>query len=159
MSPGLVTIGRTDRHITFHIFLWLLHQETWTNGVSVVICPSGIWRSPYQVLHYAAWAGRSVLQSQHGSGHTSAGLRPEGGGDGRGARSKSFTLYVQWLFSVIDFKDPKCATCVCASEPSLPPQLPPRNFNDVKENDSFDQSCKSLSDTYLMRLQHMDLST
>ncbi|XP_026201450.1 phosphatidylinositol 3,4,5-trisphosphate 5-phosphatase 1 isoform X1 [Anabas testudineus] len=44
-------------------------------------------------------------------------------------------------------------------EPSLPPQLPPRNFNDVKENDSFDQSCKSLSDTYLMRLQHMDLST
>ncbi|GLD71934.1 phosphatidylinositol 3,4,5-trisphosphate 5-phosphatase 1, partial [Lates japonicus] len=45
---------------------------------------------------------------------------------------------------------------------NLPPQLPPRNFtaNDVKDNDSksFEQACKSLSDTYLMRLQHMDLS-
>ncbi|XP_053178161.1 phosphatidylinositol 3,4,5-trisphosphate 5-phosphatase 1 isoform X1 [Scomber japonicus] len=41
---------------------------------------------------------------------------------------------------------------------SLPPQLPPRNFgpNDVKE--SPEQACKSLSDTYLMRLQHMDMS-
>ncbi|XP_029285211.1 phosphatidylinositol 3,4,5-trisphosphate 5-phosphatase 1 [Cottoperca gobio] len=37
----------------------------------------------------------------------------------------------------------------------LPPQLPPRNFpgNDVKDSDSM-----SLSDTYLMRLQNMDLS-
>uniref|UniRef100_A0A4W6DLN3 phosphatidylinositol-3,4,5-trisphosphate 5-phosphatase n=1 Tax=Lates calcarifer TaxID=8187 RepID=A0A4W6DLN3_LATCA len=45
---------------------------------------------------------------------------------------------------------------------NLPPQLPPRNFtaNDVKDNDkSSEQACKSLSDTYLMRLQHMDLST
>ncbi|XP_070764438.1 phosphatidylinositol 3,4,5-trisphosphate 5-phosphatase 1 [Enoplosus armatus] len=45
----------------------------------------------------------------------------------------------------------------------LPPQLPPRNFaaNDVKDSDpkSSEQTCKSLSDTYLMRLQHMDLST
>ncbi|KAM6921746.1 phosphatidylinositol 3,4,5-trisphosphate 5-phosphatase 1 [Xenentodon cancila] len=42
-----------------------------------------------------------------------------------------------------------------------PPQLPPRNFTaDAKENESktCEQSCKSLSDTYLMRLQHMDLS-
>uniref|UniRef100_A0A673CSS7 phosphatidylinositol-3,4,5-trisphosphate 5-phosphatase n=1 Tax=Sphaeramia orbicularis TaxID=375764 RepID=A0A673CSS7_9TELE len=46
---------------------------------------------------------------------------------------------------------------------NLPPQLPPRNFpaNDVKESDSntSEQACKSLSDTYLMRLQHMDMST
>ncbi|XP_054458554.1 phosphatidylinositol 3,4,5-trisphosphate 5-phosphatase 1 [Anoplopoma fimbria] len=45
---------------------------------------------------------------------------------------------------------------------NLPPQLPPRNFlaNDVKDGDpkSSEQACKSLSDTYLMRLQHMDLS-
>ncbi|KAG7513453.1 phosphatidylinositol 3,4,5-trisphosphate 5-phosphatase 1 [Solea senegalensis] len=46
---------------------------------------------------------------------------------------------------------------------SLPPQLPPRNFppTDSKDADykSPEQFCKSLSDTYLMRLQHMDLST
>lgn len=46
---------------------------------------------------------------------------------------------------------------------NLPPQLPPRNFpaNDVKDSDpkSPEQACKSLSDTYLMRLQHMDMST
>uniref|UniRef100_A0A665U1B4 phosphatidylinositol-3,4,5-trisphosphate 5-phosphatase n=1 Tax=Echeneis naucrates TaxID=173247 RepID=A0A665U1B4_ECHNA len=45
---------------------------------------------------------------------------------------------------------------------NLPPQLPPRNFgaNDVKESDtkSSEQPCKSLSDIYLARLQHMDLS-
>ncbi|XP_039985003.1 phosphatidylinositol 3,4,5-trisphosphate 5-phosphatase 1 [Xiphias gladius] len=45
---------------------------------------------------------------------------------------------------------------------NIPPQLPPRNFtgNDVKDSDSksSEQACKSLSDTYLMRLQHMDLS-
>ncbi|XP_071343252.1 phosphatidylinositol 3,4,5-trisphosphate 5-phosphatase 1 [Trachinotus anak] len=49
------------------------------------------------------------------------------------------------------------------AEPNnLPPQLPPRNFpNDVKDSDfkSSEQACKSLSDTYLMRLQHMDRST
>lgn len=62
---------------------------------------------------------------------------------------------------VIDVKDPKHAMCLCAAEPSLPPQLPPRNFtpNDVKENDSSEQPCKSLSDTYLARLHYMDLST
>uniref|UniRef100_A0A8C4HNY1 phosphatidylinositol-3,4,5-trisphosphate 5-phosphatase n=1 Tax=Dicentrarchus labrax TaxID=13489 RepID=A0A8C4HNY1_DICLA len=37
----------------------------------------------------------------------------------------------------------------------LPPQLPPRNF-DVKDSE---QPCKNLSDTFLMRLQNMDLST
>uniref|UniRef100_A0A8C9XYS9 phosphatidylinositol-3,4,5-trisphosphate 5-phosphatase n=1 Tax=Sander lucioperca TaxID=283035 RepID=A0A8C9XYS9_SANLU len=39
---------------------------------------------------------------------------------------------------------------------NFPPQLPPRNFtvNDVKDSDP-----KSLSDTFLMRLQQMDLST
>ncbi|XP_068175791.1 phosphatidylinositol 3,4,5-trisphosphate 5-phosphatase 1 isoform X2 [Antennarius striatus] len=46
---------------------------------------------------------------------------------------------------------------------NLPPQLPPRNIatNDVKDNDpkSSEQVCKSLSDTFLKRLQHMDLST
>uniref|UniRef100_UPI0037E90BDC phosphatidylinositol 3,4,5-trisphosphate 5-phosphatase 1 n=1 Tax=Semicossyphus pulcher TaxID=241346 RepID=UPI0037E90BDC len=46
---------------------------------------------------------------------------------------------------------------------NLPPELPPRNFaaNDVKDSDprSSEQGCKSLSETYLMRLQHMDLST
>nr|XP_020465737.1 phosphatidylinositol 3,4,5-trisphosphate 5-phosphatase 1 [Monopterus albus] len=45
---------------------------------------------------------------------------------------------------------------------SLPPQLPPRNFTatDVKDSDSksSEQACNSLPDTYLMRLQHMDLS-
>uniref|UniRef100_G3NI52 phosphatidylinositol-3,4,5-trisphosphate 5-phosphatase n=1 Tax=Gasterosteus aculeatus aculeatus TaxID=481459 RepID=G3NI52_GASAC len=45
---------------------------------------------------------------------------------------------------------------------NLPPQLPPRNFlaNDGKDSEpkSSEQSCKSLSDTYLMRLQHMDMS-
>uniref|UniRef100_A0A7N8XG99 phosphatidylinositol-3,4,5-trisphosphate 5-phosphatase n=1 Tax=Mastacembelus armatus TaxID=205130 RepID=A0A7N8XG99_9TELE len=44
---------------------------------------------------------------------------------------------------------------------SLPPQLPPRNFPaDMKDSDSkpFEQACKSLSETYLMRLQHLDLS-
>lgn len=47
------------------------------------------------------------------------------------------------------------------AEPSLPPQLPPRNFspNDVKENESSEQPCKSLTDTYLSRLHYMDLST
>ncbi|KAG8003514.1 Phosphatidylinositol 3 [Nibea albiflora] len=41
---------------------------------------------------------------------------------------------------------------------NLPPQLPPRNFtaNDLKE--SPEQASKSLSETYLTRLQHMDLS-
>nr|XP_019936033.1 PREDICTED: phosphatidylinositol 3,4,5-trisphosphate 5-phosphatase 1 [Paralichthys olivaceus] len=46
---------------------------------------------------------------------------------------------------------------------NLPPQLPPRNFpfNDVKDSESksSEQPCKSLSDTYLMRLQNIDLST
>ncbi|KAM7388680.1 hypothetical protein PAMP_024840 [Pampus punctatissimus] len=46
---------------------------------------------------------------------------------------------------------------------NLPPQLPPRNFlaNDIKDSDpkSPEQACKSLSDTFLMRLQHMDMST
>lgn len=44
-----------------------------------------------------------------------------------------------------------------STEPNQPPQLPPRNFpvNDVKDSE---QASKSLSDTYLARLQHMDLS-
>ncbi|XP_076583362.1 phosphatidylinositol 3,4,5-trisphosphate 5-phosphatase 1 [Chaetodon auriga] len=46
---------------------------------------------------------------------------------------------------------------------NLPPQLPPRNFaaNDVKDSEPkpSEQACKPLSDTCLMRLQHMDLST
>ncbi|XP_053285691.1 phosphatidylinositol 3,4,5-trisphosphate 5-phosphatase 1 [Pleuronectes platessa] len=45
---------------------------------------------------------------------------------------------------------------------SLPPQLPPRNFstNDVKDSDSksSEQPCKSLSETFQMRLQSIDLS-
>ncbi|XP_061153063.1 phosphatidylinositol 3,4,5-trisphosphate 5-phosphatase 1 [Syngnathus typhle] len=44
-----------------------------------------------------------------------------------------------------------------------PPQLPPRTFmaNDLKDGDtrSSDQVEKSLSDTFLMRLQHMDMTT
>lgn len=39
-------------------------------------------------------------------------------------------------------------------ESSLPPQLPPRNFS----TSDTEQATKSLSDTYLARLQHMDLS-
>ncbi|KAM4574408.1 phosphatidylinositol 3,4,5-trisphosphate 5-phosphatase 1 isoform 1-T1 [Fundulus diaphanus] len=45
---------------------------------------------------------------------------------------------------------------------SHPPQLPPRNFMaDAKESESktSEQATKSLSDMYLMRLQHIDLST
>ncbi|CAJ1059816.1 phosphatidylinositol 3%2C4,5-trisphosphate 5-phosphatase 1 isoform X1 [Xyrichtys novacula] len=46
---------------------------------------------------------------------------------------------------------------------NLPPQLPPRNFtaNDLKDTDlkPSEQACKSLSETYLTRLQHMDLSS
>ncbi|XP_074524143.1 phosphatidylinositol 3,4,5-trisphosphate 5-phosphatase 1 [Halichoeres trimaculatus] len=46
---------------------------------------------------------------------------------------------------------------------NLPPQLPPRNFaaNDVKDGDlkSSEQGSKSLSETFLMRLQHMDLTS
>lgn len=61
-------------------------------------------------------------------------------------------------------KNPKHPTHFCPTESNnLPPQLPPRNFaaNDAKDSDpkSSEQACKSLSDTYLMRLQHMDLST
>uniref|UniRef100_A0A3Q0RCK6 phosphatidylinositol-3,4,5-trisphosphate 5-phosphatase n=1 Tax=Amphilophus citrinellus TaxID=61819 RepID=A0A3Q0RCK6_AMPCI len=44
---------------------------------------------------------------------------------------------------------------------SLPPQLPPRNIPlDVKDGDTktSEQASKSISDTYLARLQHMDLS-
>nr|XP_046248316.1 phosphatidylinositol 3,4,5-trisphosphate 5-phosphatase 1 [Scatophagus argus] len=46
---------------------------------------------------------------------------------------------------------------------NLPPQLPPRNIiiNDVKDSDSkpSEPAYKSISDTCLMRLQHIDLST
>uniref|UniRef100_A0A8C7Z0E3 phosphatidylinositol-3,4,5-trisphosphate 5-phosphatase n=1 Tax=Oryzias sinensis TaxID=183150 RepID=A0A8C7Z0E3_9TELE len=44
---------------------------------------------------------------------------------------------------------------------NLPPQLPPRKISpDLKENDSktLEQASKSLSDTYQMRLQHVDMS-
>ncbi|TWW57480.1 phosphatidylinositol 3,4,5-trisphosphate 5-phosphatase 1 [Takifugu flavidus] len=43
---------------------------------------------------------------------------------------------------------------------NLPPQLPPRIINEVKDSEPKcpEQSCKSFQDTYLMRLQHMDLS-
>ncbi|XP_043984741.1 phosphatidylinositol 3,4,5-trisphosphate 5-phosphatase 1 isoform X1 [Gambusia affinis] len=44
---------------------------------------------------------------------------------------------------------------------SLPPQLPPRHFlADAKESETktSEQATKALSDTYLMRLQHIDLS-
>uniref|UniRef100_A0A3P9JHT3 phosphatidylinositol-3,4,5-trisphosphate 5-phosphatase n=1 Tax=Oryzias latipes TaxID=8090 RepID=A0A3P9JHT3_ORYLA len=44
---------------------------------------------------------------------------------------------------------------------NLPPQLPPRKISpDLKENDSktLEQPSKSLSDTYQMRLQHVDMS-
>uniref|UniRef100_A0A1A8JFY7 phosphatidylinositol-3,4,5-trisphosphate 5-phosphatase n=5 Tax=Nothobranchius TaxID=28779 RepID=A0A1A8JFY7_NOTKU len=39
-----------------------------------------------------------------------------------------------------------------------PPQLPPRNFTSESESKTSEQASKSLSDTYLMRLQYMDLS-
>ncbi|KAL6108524.1 inpp5d [Pungitius sinensis] len=52
-------------------------------------------------------------------------------------------------------EEPECS--------DLPPQLPPRNFlaNDGKDSEprSSEQGSKSLSDTYLTRLQHMDTST
>lgn len=51
---------------------------------------------------------------------------------------------------------------VCVPESnSLPPQLPPRHFlADAKESETktSEQATKALSDTYLMRLQHIDLS-
>ncbi|XP_008275758.1 phosphatidylinositol 3,4,5-trisphosphate 5-phosphatase 1 isoform X1 [Stegastes partitus] len=40
----------------------------------------------------------------------------------------------------------------------LPPQLPPRHFT-ADDSKASEQQCKSLSDSFLMRLQHMDLST
>ncbi|KAM9849177.1 phosphatidylinositol 3,4,5-trisphosphate 5-phosphatase 1 isoform 2-T2 [Aulostomus maculatus] len=44
-----------------------------------------------------------------------------------------------------------------------PPQLPPRKFtsNDGKDSEvkTSEQACKSLADTFLMRLQHVDMST
>lgn len=54
-------------------------------------------------------------------------------------------------------KNPKHSIRLSPAEANnFPPQLPPRNFtvNDVKDSDP-----KSLSDTFLMRLQQMDLST
>lgn len=65
---------------------------------------------------------------------------------------------------VKDLKIPKHPICLHPAESNnLPPQLPPRNFaaNDVKDSEpkSSEQACKSLSDTYLMRLQQTDLST
>ncbi|KAE8294422.1 Phosphatidylinositol 3,4,5-trisphosphate 5-phosphatase 1 [Larimichthys crocea] len=41
---------------------------------------------------------------------------------------------------------------------NLPPQLPPRNFTASDGKESPEQAFKSLSETYLTRLQHMDLS-
>uniref|UniRef100_A0A3B4B2S6 phosphatidylinositol-3,4,5-trisphosphate 5-phosphatase n=1 Tax=Periophthalmus magnuspinnatus TaxID=409849 RepID=A0A3B4B2S6_9GOBI len=43
------------------------------------------------------------------------------------------------------------------TESSLPPQLPPRNFSTSDTKDT-EQVTKSLLDTYMSRLQHMDLS-
>lgn len=141
------------------------------NCVCAVMCSSGIWRSSYQVLLYAAWAGGGILQPQHGPYHASAVSYPEGGGRRRGARSNTFTwsellLYykTEFVFHRFLLKNPKRCVCICPAESNnLPPQLPPRNFpaNDFKDSDpkSPEQSCKSLSDTYLMRLQHMDMST
>ncbi|KAM9385055.1 phosphatidylinositol 3,4,5-trisphosphate 5-phosphatase 1 [Pholidichthys leucotaenia] len=43
-------------------------------------------------------------------------------------------------------------------ESDLPPQLPPRNFAADSDSKTSEQACKTLSDTFLMRLQHMDLS-
>lgn len=58
----------------------------------------------------------------------------------------------------------KHTLCLCPAESnSLPPQLPPRTFtaNDVKDSEpkSSEQLSTTLSDTFLMRLQHMDMST
>ncbi len=58
-----------------------------------------------------------------------------------------------------DLKIPKHPIRLCPAESNnLPPQLPPRNFAAESDPKSSDQPCKSLSDTYLMRLQNMDLS-
>ncbi|XP_072294353.1 phosphatidylinositol 3,4,5-trisphosphate 5-phosphatase 1 [Eucyclogobius newberryi] len=43
------------------------------------------------------------------------------------------------------------------TDSSLPPQLPPRNFSTSDTKDT-EQVTKSLSDTYMARLQHMDIS-
>lgn len=53
------------------------------------------------------------------------------------------------------------SVCPCPAEAyNLPPQLPPRIINDVKDSDPkcSEQPCKSLQDVYLARLQHMNLS-
>lgn len=64
--------------------------------------------------------------------------------------------------NVAVLKQPHTPHLCPAESNNLPPQLPPRNFlaNDGKDGEpkSSEQSCKSLSDTYLMRLQHMDMS-
>lgn len=134
------------------------------NQVFTVLCSSGIGRSSQSLLLHAAWAGGGVLQPQHGSGHASAVPGPKRGGGRRGARSNNSSSYECAECPSKVFKSPKQSSCFCPAEShNSPPQLPPRNFplNEVKDSEqkSSDQACKSLSETYLMRLQYMDLST
>lgn len=45
-----------------------------------------------------------------------------------------------------------------AEQNSHPPQLPPRNIPLDSDSKTSEQASKSLSDIYLAKLQHMDLS-
>lgn len=84
-------------------------------------------------------------------------------------RSQVEQLHFTWIVAFLldpcqRFKPLTSCTSPCPAESNdLPPQLPPRNFspNDLKDGDqkSPESACKSLSDTYLMRLQHVDLSS
>ncbi|CDR18296.1 unnamed protein product [Oncorhynchus mykiss] len=52
-------------------------------------------------------------------------------------------------------------TVVGSTEPvKCPPQLPPRNSKEIQGGDSrgSELACSSLGDTYLQRLQHIDMS-
>lgn len=55
--------------------------------VSGVVCSPGLGGSSHQVLLWAAWAGRGLLQPQHGPDHTSAVPGAERGRGGGGDRS------------------------------------------------------------------------
>ena len=88
----------------------------------------------------------------------------------RGRRRQTRTKVKNLLFiksvviteSIACLRNLKAPICLCIAESNNhPPQLPPRNFTaDGKECESktSEQASKSLSETYLMRLQHMDLS-
>lgn len=128
--------------------------------VSAMIGSSGLWRRSYQVLLRVAGASGGLFESQHGSGHTSAVPSPKRGRDGRGARLVQTDEHWSLGWSNLVVQSEPFIIPLPAESYNLPPQLPPRIINEVKDSEPKcpEHSCKSFQDTYLMRLQHMDLS-